>query len=172
MYAVRWGRSDNEEQNQSTLKPEDKERKTLLIKYLLDCGAQIDIMSTEGWSPLFLAIRYGPIDAVEIFSTSVDVEKSRPIDGKRAIHIAAEFAPVTGIKMLLAKKPNINATTSEADSPLLLAAKRDVNIVTLLLDAGANINHKNNKGENALKIAKKSKNKPIITLLKSKGATK
>ncbi len=70
---------------------------------------------------------------------------------------------------LFAFRDSVNSTSSDGSTPLTYAVEAgDIDIVTLLLELGADVNKKRKDGKDALTIAKDQKNDKIIKLLLEK----
>jgi ankyrin repeat protein len=65
----------------------------------------------------------------------------------------------------------VNAQTNNGWTPLMIAAQSgQANTVKVLLDAGANMNLKNNEGKTALTVAFKQEGNRVVPLLESAAA--
>jgi len=165
MYALCWGHHLADQKN-SKLDPAAMEKKTILIKALISQGADVNVMPSDGWCPLFLAIRFGPFSVLEhlLFVLKGDVTVKNQ-NGDTALHIAAGYAPPKGILEILKFKPNVNAQNNLGDSPLIVSVRLGgIDEVQLLLKYGADRNIKNSKKETAASLAKKSPNKLLRKL--------
>lgn len=90
----------------------------------------------------------------------------------RALGYSSDGSKET-IKLLLAtKKVDLNDGGSQQTPPLIKAIShgRDKELVSMLLEAGADPNVKDSSGKSALKVAESRKAQEIIDLLKAKGA--
>ena len=85
--------------------------------------------------------------------------------GWSALHFAAQSYLPNTIKLLIAKKANIDLQDSLGSTPLFRAvinSKRGGEIIRILLKAGADRNKKNNYGHSPLEIAQKVDDHKII----------
>jgi len=113
-----------------------------LCELLIQRGADVNAKDKWGATPLCYAIEKGNLDLMNILiANGVEVNTKYPW-GVTPLQFAAQFA----------------ATTGRTDA------------VELLLEAGANINAKNDKGQTALHVAVDSADGDIVELLLSKGA--
>lgn len=105
------------------------------------------------------------------------MEKGAPIAykssaGENLLHIACANNAYEMVEILLRKGIAVNDKTNEGKSPLHIAAnagRNNVNLCTLLVDNGADVNAVDNRGKKVLKVAN---GKKLKDYLKSKGATK
>jgi ankyrin repeat protein len=74
-------------------------------------------------------------------------------------------------KDLLNKGANVNAKNKDGESPLLVAAAKDLDlIVQVLLENGANVKAKDKDSNTALMLASENGHTEIVELLKQAGA--
>jgi len=146
---------------------------------LLDAGADINWRGecsgcgSGGYTALLLA----PYDVSEILlERGADVNVKRN-NGDTALHgvCDSDTEPDRGYAFaenLIAMGADVNAKGQVNNTPLIYAAYKDsrVNFVKLLLQAGAQVDHKNERGHTALMIAAAWHNVEIIKLLLNAGA--
>jgi ankyrin repeat protein len=126
----------------------------VVVSYLLDIGADIEVCDDDGLSPLFLAGQH-----LEIISMLIDrgahiMTRSNTYLNYAALHYYASLGQLEGLKLLLNCGCDIHITDNNANTALHYAAKTyDCNVATLLLEHGIDINAKNDDGETALHIA-------------------
>lgn len=139
-----------------------------IVKALLSAGANINTKSKNGDTALIYAVEKNcGLEAIKVLLLSgVEVNEKDNV-GDTALIIATRNFEVK----IVADGPRIFMTNHWGE--------KEVEIVELLLSAGANPNIKNNKGETALKIAQRmtkvyrfdsSTCREIVDLLKSAGA--
>lgn len=107
-----------------------------ILKLLIDAGANIEVRSNQGWTPLFECAANGKTENVRI---------------------------------LLAKKANPNIVDPKGDTPLHWAAG-NVQIVKMLVRAGAKVNCANRDGETPLMKAALSCDRSSAQALLDAGA--
>lgn len=147
----------------------DKEDRTPLqvasntdtIRVLLLAGSNANARADTGWTPLHNAASQGNPDGIELllrYRAKVNVPTE---DGRTALHTAlrARIAFDQNIlqvaKLLLEKGADINAVDNEGMSPFQMATGPDlsqatVDIISMLIAHGANVNSQNNYGSTAL----------------------
>jgi len=132
-----------ENENGDTLIAISCEKRNLnIIKYLIKKGAKTDINNSTGNSLLNIVCK---------------------TESKESLEILNYF-----IKEL---KIDINSKDKNGNTPLLIACYfGNIEIISKLLESGANINIQNNYGDSPLMISCFFKNKKIIQKLKKNGA--
>lgn len=122
----------------------------------------------EGYTPLHYAAQENKVKCINVLieaGANVNIETK---EGFTPLHIAAGEGHVKAVEALIKGKANVEAENVFDDkaTPLILAVSyENVGTVKTLLDHGAELNHVDAKGKNALYYAEKSKNKKIIKLL-------
>jgi ankyrin repeat protein len=163
-----------------------------LVSFCIVRGADVNITSSSGKTALFYAC-YTNND--EIISLLLDKGANLDIldfNGASALSIACSTQYIKNVSLLLEHNANIEHIDRYGNSPLLIACNIDnyyvktyqdmpnfltravytplTEIVSMLLENGANINHVNNDGESALILACKHGKKEIVSLLLGNGA--
>lgn len=126
------------------------------LRHLLDRYEDKTGMTGILVAPLQIACEYGYSTLVDLFLTTQGIEIDElSIDGKTALHLAAENGHPAVIHALLSHKAAVDlATSGELETPLHLASKYGhVEAVKLLLSHGANPNLKACDGRAALHFA-------------------
>ncbi|XP_053379617.1 E3 ubiquitin-protein ligase MIB2-like isoform X2 [Mercenaria mercenaria] len=128
-----------------------------IIDILLD-WPDLDIQFTDsiGFSPFFLACRKGNLKAVQkiLQKRMMEIKERKEQDGYTGLHLAA-FNGNKDVVEFLIKQPmvEIDCLTKEERTPLHLAcAEGFFDIVTVLLDGGANITICDASKKNSLHI--------------------
>ncbi len=113
-------------------------------------------------------IRRGNIPALEArIAAGSSLDEPEGVDKMTALHYAVQYGAEPVVDFLLSKGVNVNAQSSDGNTPLLIATGTDqVNLVQKLLDKGADPNIKNLLGDTALFYASEA----VIPLLVAKGA--
>ncbi|HEX8040072.1 MAG TPA: ankyrin repeat domain-containing protein [Chryseosolibacter sp.] len=97
------------------------------------------------------------------------MKKDGADEGWTPLHLAAHYGQPEIVKLLLAKGAGLDAFASNAigNTPVMAAiAGRNLEVIRLLVSAGANLLLKDKNGYNALDAAGASKDERIIALVK------
>lgn len=119
-----------------------------LVKQLLDAGASIDAIDSDGATPLFYAAMEGWVDVVRVLLDRQANPQLAKKNGMTPLHIwaANAFSEEIG-ELLLAKGVGVNVKTKNSDTPLLLAAQFDKpSAISVLLKHGADVSAKDKYG--------------------------
>src|SRR5437660_8672531 len=119
------------------------------VRLLLDRGADVNVTSIPGRTPLLVATMHNPSAAV------VKLRIARGADAHavdklqaNALHTAAVAADVETLRILLDAKVDVNARDAADFTPLMVAAAAgSVEAVALLLSRGAHVNDVSGTGE-------------------------
>jgi ankyrin repeat protein len=130
------------------------------VKALLDAGAEVEIVGRiTGWTPLIWASGFGdPASIPMLTALGANVEVADFLEGATPMIHAARTGKVDGLQNLIKAGAKIETPDLNGLTPLLAAAKNsggDAAKVKFLLDSGANIHAKDNRGLNALALARK-----------------
>uniref|UniRef100_A0A0K2TKJ7 Transient receptor potential cation channel subfamily A member 1 homolog [Aplysia californica] n=1 Tax=Lepeophtheirus salmonis TaxID=72036 RepID=A0A0K2TKJ7_LEPSM len=128
-----------------------------VIEYLVNNGCNPNIQDSNGFTPLHIACKEGNVEAVEVliaFKTNVDL---LDYDDRSCLYIAALYNKPEVLKALL-ENDKCNGLISVNDLfdnlPLHVASKEgNVEIVHLLINAGSDIDKKNEDEMTALHLA-------------------
>ncbi|MHB9146875.1 MAG: ankyrin repeat domain-containing protein [Candidatus Amoebophilus sp.] len=160
-----------------------------VVKYLIEKGADVNAKGQYGQTTLHWACRQGYLEAVKYL-----VEKGANIhatdnSGNTPLNWACRQGYLEAVKYLVEKGADVNAKTkwvtefeyeygySEHEyvedkydyTPLLCACENDhLEVVKYLIEKGADINAKNQKGETPINIARQKKYKALVNLLTEK----
>jgi len=139
------------------------------IRYLLDCGADIDARNSNGDSVLYLAVEN---DAKEI--GQILINKGANVYGTNTANYSPLRLALTNggeTQDWVLGSSVIEGDDGNGNTPLHYAAEWKLdNAVLYLISKGANINKKNANGETPLFNAVKSDSASTVKLLLSKGA--
>ncbi|OXU16606.1 hypothetical protein TSAR_006033 [Trichomalopsis sarcophagae] len=157
----------------------------LLVKMLLDHGSDVNNKDINACTPLQCAIYTGDLELVKmIISAGADINVQNRI-GATPLHDAVLSCNEEMVFLLLSKGANVDAKTLEfRNSPLHWAAMLniddshercaiytgDLELVKMIISAGADINVQNRIGATPLHDAVLSCNEEMVFLLLSKGA--
>lgn len=137
-----------------------------LINFLLDHGVDPNIPDKDGVYPLNYYIQsYIYAFMINLINSS-KIDFNKKLDPKLStyLHSAASYGFLKAIQLIIAGNLcDINVTNDFGETPLMLACENKVDCVKYLFIAYENLDfhHKNNKGEDAIKIVQniiKSKN--------------
>jgi ankyrin repeat protein len=151
---------------------------TSVAQRLIERGADVKLAGRSGVSPIAAAAYAGNDAIVEaLLARGADV---RELDetGKPPIVYAAARARLDIVKRLLARNIDINARYTNDLTLLMWASGPDekvpeaqaIEVVSYLLDAGAHIDDRDNRGRTALMIAAEGDHAGIANLLVAQGA--
>ena len=103
----------------------------------------------------------------DLLKRGVDVDSVSP-DGESLLMLAVKEGKPSMVKTLLAARPKVSARNGYGETPLMLAALRgQTEIVRLLVDRGAEVNH---PGWTALMYSATSNHVNIARILIARGA--
>lgn len=148
-----------------------------LLEILLQRGENIDIVDFFGHRPIFYAVHSGNVAiAKKLLDAGALIYENDKISGalkQSMLHVAVEAGHTEMTKMLLETKfvsPNIRIRLSNY-TPLHMAAKKgQLEIVELLLAAGANPDFATDLGEMPLHSAMVPRNSKVVNALIEAGA--
>jgi len=143
------------------------------LKLLLEKGANPNIASINGQTPLMFAARAGNLEAMELLLA----KKADPlaVDGNGAVALmgAAASRNAEAVKLLLEHGAGVNAKTKRNGTAISGAASRGAeDVVKLLLEEGAEVNIRDYQGHSPLLFAAMSESMSAATvrMLLEKGA--
>ena len=143
------------------------------LKLLLEKGANPNIASINGQTPLMFAARAGNLEAMELLLA----KKADPLavagSGAVALMGAAASRNAEAVKLLLEHGAGVNAKTKRNGTAISGAASRGAeDVVKLLLEEGAEVNIRDYQGHSPLLFAAMSESMSAATvrMLLEKGA--
>ncbi len=130
------------------------------VKELLDAGSDVEIVGRiTGWTPLIWASGFGDPNSIKLLvDIGANIEVADQLEGATPLIHASRTGKVDGIKALLAAGAKLENKDYNGKTPLLAAAANsggDAPKVKTLIDGGANIHATDNRGYNALQLARK-----------------
>ncbi|GGP70112.1 ankyrin repeat domain-containing protein [Shewanella saliphila] len=129
-----------------------------IVKYLISSGADINTTTKNGLTPLAYAANYNQLEMVDLLvSLNCDVNISSPltIAIQQGHHEVAE-------RLVKSKAALDKITDDQGNTPLLIAfTHNDIKAAILLVKAGANVNHVNDKGEYPLSFVYPKNGRPL-----------
>ena len=149
-----------------------------IAQRLMEHGADVKLTGRSGISPIAAASYAGNDVIVEALLARGADERAPDETGKPPIIYAAAGARLDIVKRLLARNIDINARYSNDLTLLMWASGPDekapeaqaVKVVSYLLDAGAQIDDRDDRGRTALMIAAEGGHEGIADLLMARGA--
>lgn len=145
-----------------------------IVQCLLDNGADPKISDRQGRTPLMRAALLGNLDAVQVF---VAHDETNVLDagstGQTPLHCACLISNMDLIDQFIELDEDgktLKMRDNEGNTPLLACAQPPVQIDPFehLLQAGADVNEENTKGENSLLIASRNGANKVIKYLLGK----
>ena len=131
-----------------------KEMGSETVRILLDAGANANAETLGGWTPIQLAAKSNQPEAIDqLLKSRASLEKAA--GGQTLLHLAARFNKHAGSILTLIKSgQQIDAEDHEGWTPLDLAAGHNgPEVVTILIQAGANVTDARSGGLTPLHIA-------------------
>jgi ankyrin repeat protein len=152
--------------------------RTSVAQRLIERGADVKLTGRSGISPVAAAAYAGNDAIVEALLANGADEQAPDQTGKTPIVYAAAGARLDVVKRLLARKMDINARYPNDLTLLMWAAGADekvpeaqaIDVVAYLLDAGAHIDARDDRGRTALMIAAEGGRAEVASLLLTRGA--
>jgi ankyrin repeat protein len=149
-----------------------------IAQRLMERGADVKLTGRSGISPIAAAAYAGNDIIVEALLARGADERAPDETGKPPIIYAAAGARLDIVKRLLARNIDINARYSNDLTLLMWASGPDesvpeaqaVQVTSYLLDAGAHIDDRDDRGRTALMIAAEGGHQDIANLLLARGA--
>lgn len=132
-----------------------------VVKALLEMPAiDLEIKAKNGDTAIMLAAYKGNLKVVRALLER-GAKVNRP--GWTALHYAAFIGNNEIIQLLLEHEANINAEAPNKNTPIMMAAYGGhIFAVKLLLDQGADLHRKNDRGMSALDLAKMANHQDIV----------
>ncbi|MGI4788110.1 MAG: ankyrin repeat domain-containing protein [Janthinobacterium lividum] len=139
-----------------------------VVTYLIQCGANVNVQSVDGHTPLSYAAAYGQHKVVDILlSSGADVNATTQ-DGVTPLMQAANKGYHSAAQLLLRQDASCDLQDDDGNTALIIAAiKGHLELVELLLNHGANPDIDNYQGLTALTAATLVKNRLVAKRLQT-----
>lgn len=144
-----------------------------LAKKYLELGADPDIMSNEGFTPLMLCAMRGDTETIRLLINSgADIKKLGTNDSCNALSLSITYKHAPATELLIKAGSDVNWRYKQNGASLLIfaAAYGMFDIVKNLISSGALVNVVDSSGESALFKAVKTDDSAFIAYLLEKGA--
>jgi len=174
-FLIRKGANVNREhqQKKTPLHFATEAEDSRILRRLIEAGAIVNKSDELGYTPLHRAARNKEkIEILLAHGANINAVNSRELT-PLMIAVGNPSCTKEIVQVLLAGRSNINATDSSGQSVLIIAAKNvtRAEIITLLLNAGANAKLEDNTGRTALDWLDKNRhlnNNPVRKELKDR----
>ena len=93
----------------------------MLVKMLLECGADVNRQTTNGTTPMMLAAEAGSFEIVEMLNVPGIELNMKTRRGWTALHFAANLGCCQTVEFLMLRGAEVNAMTKNGTTPLALA---------------------------------------------------
>ena len=142
-----------------------------VVSILLNNGAEPNITTNNGWTPLMIASQNGHDNIVELLLNKNVPVNTQNTDGMTAIYIASQNNHFSVVSILLNNGAEPNITTNNGWTPLMIASQNGHdNIVELLLNKNVPVNTQNTDGMTAIYIASQNNHFSVVSILLNNGA--
>jgi ankyrin repeat protein len=125
-----------------------------IMEKLLDAKAVPDLPTSQGKTPLFLAVSNGKDDVARILVERGAKTDLADAEGNTPLIVALKRGNPPLAEFLLKNGASPQPRNRDGETALMLAS--DANMAKMLLDAGADPMQKNNRGESAMLIGARS----------------
>ncbi len=144
-----------------------------VVRVLLDGGADPNLSTLPGRTPLMAASAEGEVTAMRLLLEKGANPKAASGTGSTALFDAARSRSVEAVRLLLDAGADVNTLTKRRESVLGLAAMQGAEgIVKLLLERGAQVNGQDERGYSPLMYAAYSEaaSAEVVRMLLARGA--
>jgi len=138
-----------------------------MIDYLLQHGLDVNFPDADGSTPLMAAMDYNRLPAAQHLLDAGAKTELQDNNGETALMRARDVAAA---QVILAKHPDLEIKNKQGQTALLRAASWSLDQVRAFVEAGADVNATDPRGETALTIAGDVGYEPVVAYLREKGA--
>lgn len=143
-----------------------------LVRFLIAQEARLDIYDDNGETAMFHAVSSGNLELLGLMISKKGDINQKNETGEGLLEKAIIFDHIAIVEYLLSEVKDVNATNQFGMTPLMTAVSnsKNIEIVNMLLENGAEISLQDINGNTALHFAAESDNSEAVTLLLAKGA--
>ena len=141
-----------DDSNRSALHAASECGETSMVCQLLAAGASPNVQDEFGNTPLSLCFQHKDDELLEMLMIDSDISKAN-FNGQSPLHVAISIGWQEAISMLISRGANVNVQDKHGDTPLIVAREasdRNLDVIKVLLDSGADVNHINHNSNTAL----------------------
>ena len=134
------------------------------IQRITKRGANVNVLTNHGSTPLHFAISESAVDALVSGGALINIRNQA---GDTPLHVAIKNRRESAIKALIRNGAQVNIENNDGNTPLHLAVmgKLRVNVVEWLLNAGADMNSLSGRNVTALDIAYNDGDARVLSLM-------
>lgn len=148
-----------------------------IVSLLINKGAKLDIIDSDGRSILFIPIKFNFTDILELLlhfnssSIGLNIIDLKDKYGDYPIHYCLLFNDIESFKLLLKNNVDLNLVNNDKLTPLHYSIyKKNIDIIKLIIENNINLDARTNTGETALHYACNFQLYDVVKLLLEKGA--
>ena len=138
-----------------------------IVQMLLEKDALVHALDEDGVTPLMDAAKGGHVEIISLLVKAGGDINVQDREGRSALTWAVtRSSSIAAINYLLSLGAQVNAATPQSETSLMYAVRLgNKEIVQTLLAGGADVQIKNDDGDRALELARKSRREDIASLL-------
>jgi len=143
-----------------------KQENVDMLNAILDCGANVNLIDSNGWTALHHAAEKGDLKAAEILLDNKANINAFSNARKTPLHLAAFNNKVEMVRLLLSRKASLEFESEDKCTALHFAAKKgSLECVKELLMAGAKIYKQDHRSWTPLHYAAYNGHKEVVNFL-------